>query len=133
MLNRRLKNVIFVEDDALDFEVYKSVLNKEFPELNVIQTLEVSPKLLSKYLIKETLLLVDVNLNGVDGIELYETQIKPLQYKVYIHTSSDNPADISRAKKAGIKAYFQKQLGREDISTQLTAILTFFDLNHIEN
>lgn len=133
MLNGRLKNVIFVEDDALDFEVYKSVLNRQFPDLKVVQMLDVNPQILSKYLLKETLILLDINLNGTDGIEFYEQNIKPLQYTVYVHTSSDNPADISRAKKAGIKAYFQKQLGREDISAQLSALLGFFDLNHIEN
>ena len=133
MTTSKLKNIVFIEDDPLDYEVYESILETHLPLINVARYEKVDKSFYSKYPASNTLILLDINLNGVHGVESFKKDLKSHHYTVYTHTSSDNPADIEKCKEAGINAYFQKQSGKKEIEDLLLSIIKFYEYNLFKN
>lgn len=132
MMMKNIKNIIFIEDDELDYEVYFSILIKEFPALQVQNILLIDNDFYSRFKPTETLIFLDLNLKGAFGLDIYLTKLKAHNYTTCIHTSSDNPSDVTESMNAGIYSYFQKKIGPDEIRTQLLMILNFFDQNFIK-
>ena len=131
LVRDRLKYIVFLEDDPLDFEVYSDLLSDHLNGVDIKQYDDVDEKFYSKYPPGHTLVLLDLNLSGTKGLDVYKYKLKSYHYTVYVHTSSDNPHDIKLCKKQGLTAYFQKKIGKDKIKDQLMTILNFYELNLI--
>lgn len=78
---------------------------------------------------KPDLILLDINLPGMDGVEVLE-QIKADDaidaIPVVMLTTSDQDADILRSYKAHAAAYVQKPLGIDEFAKVVNAIEQFW-------
>ncbi len=127
-----LKNLIFIEDDDLDYEMYSSIVSSLYPNIKTIQYDHVPENLDKLYRKEETLILLDLSISGRDGLQVYFEKIRPLQFMTYVHSSSDNPSDWQKCIEFGIAAYFSKQTGNDNIKKQLQCIIGFYEMNLIK-
>lgn len=126
------ENIVFFEDDKLDYEMSYGVLSKLYPQINFYNFTFFPEDFSKKFLPAETLIFVDLNLKGMDGLDLYLGRLKKLNYTTYVHTSSDNPLDVARCRDAGIDDFFKKKMGPLKIERQLGSLVEFFNANLIK-
>lgn len=127
-----LKHIVFIEDDPLDFEVYESAITEVDPNIILSCVERIDDDFRLKFSPLNTLVILDLNLRGIDGLDQYADFLRPNGFTTYVHTSSDNPSDIIRAKKLGIIGYFQKKTGRKNFIKQFNYIIAFYENNLIK-
>ncbi|MFT6631307.1 MAG: response regulator RpfG family c-di-GMP phosphodiesterase [Bacteriovoracaceae bacterium] len=133
MTTSPLNTIVFIEDDILDYEVFYDILRNLLPSVDIQRFEELPENFYSEYDPTTTLVILDLNLRGIDGINLYNQKLKGKNYTTYVHTSSDNPSDITHCKDLGIYAYFQKKVGREEIKAQFQTMIQFYCSNLIKD
>lgn len=112
-------NVLVIDDDFVSNFVSKTTINKFSKEINCI-TYE-NPIIGLEYLEKNSkkidLLLLDINMPGIDGWHILDTMKKNnIKTPVFMLSSSINPKEIERALGYGIvNAFWQKPLKIETI------------------
>lgn len=130
--NGILKDIILIEDDKLDFEIYSEILNQNFPHIRLHHFDSIESAKFDGFRVDTTLIILDISIQGQDGISFYVNHIKKYGFVTYIHTSSDNPTDVVRAKKVGLFAHFQKKSGHENIAAQFDLMVNFFIENYVK-
>lgn len=128
----KVRKILFIEDDQLDFEMYDFVCKRKFPSLEIIQMVDIDPKTLKKLNPNDTIIVLDINLNGKNGIDVFLEHLKKYEFFVFVFTSSDNPDDISKCYDAGIKYYFQKKSGQDQISLGLQNFIYIAENNMLK-
>lgn len=119
-----MKQIIFIDDDQLAIEIFKIITNT-LPE---VQELEKHffrsgdyffHKMDNILLEEESLLLLDLNMPGLDGWQvLEELKIRNLvnHFKIFILSSSIHPRDKERAKKhPDVSGYIEKPLSKSKL------------------
>lgn len=69
------------------------------------------------------IILMDIHLNSVDGIELTRRSKKEFpEVKIIMHTMSDNPYNIEEARKIGAEGYVLKSSGQKELEDALKTV-----------
>lgn len=102
--------VLIVDDDKFLLEMYRKKFEHEGSEVDVaVSSLEALAKLREGA--KPDILILDIIMPGLDGIELLETirqeKLAP-DADVIMLTNEGDPAVIEKAKSLGIKGYIVK-------------------------
>lgn len=135
-MNQEL-NILYVEDneDYIDF-VKRAVKKNNLPVKvsSVTDGQKVVEYLTSndETIKKANLILLDIHLPGIDGIELLKKLRKDEHMSlvpVIMFSTSDNPADVKQCYSNGANAYVVKPMGMEQLSSSLTSIYNFW-INH---
>lgn len=135
-MNQEL-NILYVEDNEDYIDFVKRAVRKNNIPVNVSSVTdgkEMVEYLSSKdeKLRKANLILLDIHLPGIDGIELLKKLRKDEQMSlvpVIMFSTSDNPADVKTCYNNGANAYVVKPMGMEQLSSSLTSIYNFW-INH---
>lgn len=120
------KNILLIDDDRIfNFLSEKTITslglaNEIHFALNGEEALDLLELYKTGDLSKPDIIFVDLNMPVMDGFEFIETFRKmDLPDKdsitIVVLTSSADPSDISRAKRMGVKYYFNKPLSKEEI------------------
>jgi len=125
-----MKNVLLVDDDNI-FNFLSTKLLQQSGMVNEIHTAvngEEALDLINNYYSGSSSLpdfiLLDLNMPVMDGFAFLEA-FKRLNLprkenvRIIIVTSSQNPADMARAKQMGITRYLSKPLSRESLLSAL--------------
>jgi CheY-like chemotaxis protein len=133
-------NILYVEDneDYIDF-VKRAVKKNNLPVTvssvtdgqKVVEYLSSQDETIQK----ANLILLDIHLPGIDGIELLKKLRKNEHMAlvpVIMFSTSDNPADVKKCYSYGANAYVVKPMGIDQLSSSLTSIYNFW-LNHNYN
>jgi DNA-binding response OmpR family regulator len=102
--------ILFVDDDKFLLEMYALKFSKNNFEVNTAQGSEEALKIIRNGFVPE-ILLIDVVMPGMDGIELLTILRKENLIKetvVVMLTNQGLPDDISKAKKLNVDGYIIK-------------------------
>jgi CheY-like chemotaxis protein len=124
------KNILLVDDDEIFNFINKQVLQKMGVSdeidtaLNGKQALDLLNEYLSGSRSIPDVIFLDLNMPIMDGfafLEAFKRMNMPNKSKVsiVIVTSSENPADVKRAKDFGVTHYLTKPIKEEDIKAAL--------------
>lgn len=104
------KSILFVDDDKFLLDMYALKFTKNDYEVRTAEGSEVALKIIRDGF-EPDILLVDVVMPGMDGIELVSTLKKEELIKktiVIMLTNQGLPDDIARAKKLNVDGYIIK-------------------------
>jgi CheY-like chemotaxis protein len=102
-------NFIIIDDDPASIMIAEIVIRKSIPEYSLIKF--TNPVLGLQYILEEYLthpedstLLLDINMPGISGWELLDKLAPDIcratgKLKIYMLSSSINPADVEKAAK----------------------------------
>ena len=113
-------SIVLVEDNPADVLLIKKALQEKGIEcaLTCFEDGEKELKNLSQAgRLSPDLILLDLNLPGVDGVEVLRkicTIPRLLKVPVVILTSSESPSDMQRTERIGAARYIRKPSGVED-------------------
>ncbi len=117
-------SLFMVDDHPLFRKGVKQLLDLE-PELEVIGEASSGAeavKLITELAEEPDLILLDLNMQGIDGLEtLKRLRAKDISSKVIMLTVSDNEADVINCFKAGADGYLLKDMDPELILEKVKA------------
>lgn len=128
-----LKTVVLIEDDPLDSDFFSSLIQGEYPNINIITYNSFEADMSLDLKPEETIVLLDLSIRGKDGLSFFTQYLKPNHFPTFVLSSSDNPQDITRSKDLGVLGFFQKEIGADKILEQFKAIINFIRFNHIKD
>lgn len=135
-MNQEL-NILYVEDneDYIDF-VKRAVKKNNIPiKVSSVTDGQKAVEYLNNNdaaVKKANLILLDIHLPGIDGIEVLKKLRKDEHMSlvpVIMFSTSDNPADVKKCYQYGANAYVVKPMGMEQLSSSLSSIYNFW-INH---
>ncbi len=125
---RRNENVILVDDDPDDRDLFAEAMNMVDPRVHV--TMKRDGEELANYLSQESdipdLIFLDLNMPKKNGRECLADLQKNPRFKsvpVIIYTTSLNPVDIEETFKNGASRFFRKPNSFEELKEILNSIL----------
>jgi CheY-like chemotaxis protein len=127
-------DIFFVEDD-IDFAFITESAVRELHEVTSLQIIDngrdamhILRKLAEEQL-KPRLILLDLNLPGISGIEILK-EIRDIAYLKYVpvvlFSTSENPKDIKASLEYGANAYVTKPSSYLDLITCLQSFSDFW-------
>lgn len=124
-----LKRIIFIEDDILDFEIFKTALASVTNQFKIYHETEVAASFYEKYDPRECLIFLDLRLGHKSGREIFETTLRDHGYVTFILSSSDDPNDIKKCLNIGLAGYLQKKDSIDAVFTQIMSTVEFVRYN----
>ncbi|WP_372999866.1 response regulator [Lutispora sp.] len=127
--------VIIADDEALEREVYKVLIRRHFPELKVVAEVETGRKAIEAFEIhKPELMLMDVKMPGINGIEAIEEIRKRNSNSKFIVVSAYNYFDYAKeALKLGIEDYLLKPVAKDEFINVIGGVLQKIKLEKRSN
>jgi methyl-accepting chemotaxis protein len=120
-----MKIVLLVDDDVTRITATKGMLDKDY-EIITAKSGEEALGLFFQGLVPH-LIMLDLIMPGMSGWDTYE-RIKQIsnvhQVPIAIYSSSDDPADQSRAKEMGAVDFIKKPCKKEELLTRIETIVT---------
>ncbi len=107
------RSVLYVEDNPANMDIVRSVITTFWPNAEFIEAITAEIGVALAVLKKPDLILMDINLPGIDGYEaLKRLQMsgETLDTPVYALTANALPADVQRGIDAGFSGYLTKPL-----------------------
>lgn len=135
-MNTKSFDILLIEDDIGDVELTEAVLADSNLKINLNVVNDGEEAL--AYLRQEgqytkavlpNLILLDLNLPGISGLEFLSTIRSDNRFKVIpvvILTTSDANADISNSYKLGANCYITKAMGLKDFVKKINSIQDFW-------
>lgn len=127
-------DIFYVEDDQ-DFAFIMQYAVKEVKDDLVVRIVEdgtEAMRMLDRYVEtqqKPKLILLDLNLPGLSGIDLLK-KIKEIPYFKYVpvilFSTSDDPIDVKRSLEFGANAYLTKPDGYTNLITCIQSLYDFW-------
>jgi DNA-binding response OmpR family regulator len=121
-----MKKILIIEDDLVLLDLLKEKLNRAGYEIASVTDGNLAIKEIESF--KPDLILLDMVLPGISGIELLERFHKDLSIKsipVIIVSNSGQPIEIEKALKLGVKDYLIKtEFSPEDILEKVDKIFS---------
>lgn len=111
MIDTLKKKVLLVDDDSFLLNMYSLKFDKSGYEVTTASSSQEALNKLKEGGLKPDILILDVIMPGMDGIELLAAvreQHLADQAKCLMLTNQGEPSDIERAKKIGINGYIVK-------------------------
>lgn len=132
-------DIFYVEDDT-DFAFIMQQAVKEVDDSvsisiieNGIDALEMLHQLTTNS-VKPRLILLDLNLPGLSGLDLVR-RIREIPYLKYVpvifFTTSENPKDVKASMEFGANAYLTKPSGYLNLITCLRSLHDFWFTKHL--
>ena len=112
--------VCVVDDSRLLLKIYKKILTELDVEFHLFEFAEAALDYISSN--KPSLILTDLNMPGMDGIEFTEKvreKYSKNEIPIVMVTTQDEEADRSAALKAGVNDYLHKPFDKEGIKRVL--------------
>ncbi len=128
--------ILLIEDDAI--EVMK--LNRATTSLNMNHQIieanngEVALKLLKSYSALPDIILLDLNMpkiNGIEFLRILKNDDRLKYIPTVILTTSNNQKDLLECYKIGIAGYVLKPLKYEDYVSKIEKLLTYWSMNEL--
>ena len=130
------KNILLVDDDKIfNFLSEKTIgslglANEIHFALNGEEALDLLELYRNGELSKPDIIFLDLNMPIMDGFEFIEAfRRMDLPEKetitIVVLTSSADPTDVSRARRLGVKYYFNKPLSKEEIKKLIVQEFSF--------
>ncbi|MGI4749640.1 MAG: response regulator [Janthinobacterium lividum] len=132
-------DVFYVEDDT-DFAFIMQHAAQEVNDKISVQIIEngkdalIRLNELTEIRVKPKLILLDLNLPGLSGLDLVKSirEIPFLKYvPVVFFTTSDNPKDIKASLEFGANAYLTKPSGYINLVSCLQSVYNFWFTQHL--
>ena len=135
MLLKTLK-ILLIEDDAIEVMKFKRVLlnlglNHSIVEAN---NGDEALKLLNKKDQLPNLILLDLNMPKIDGIEFLSNLKKNDKLRhipAVVLTTSNNFKDLKKCYEIGISGYILKPLKYVEYITKMESLLTYWSMNEL--
>ena len=118
------KRVMIVEDQREIARMIHSAIQLMDPSLDVVDTLSAEEASLELAEHGADLIVIDVRLPGISGLELVERwQIQKIEIPVIVTTGFSEPAIRALAKRLGVRAFFNKPLPMDEFLLAVRSIL----------
>jgi two-component system response regulator (stage 0 sporulation protein F) len=118
------KRVMIVEDQREIARMIHSAIQLMDPSLDVVDTLSAEEASLELAEHGADLIVIDVRLPGISGLELVERwQIQKVNIPVIVTTGFSEPAIRSLAERLGVRAFFNKPLPMDEFLLAVRSIL----------
>jgi two-component system response regulator (stage 0 sporulation protein F) len=118
------KRVMIVEDQREIARMIHSAIQLMDPSLDVVDTLSAEEASLELAEHGADLIIIDVRLPGISGLELVERwQIQKINIPVIVTTGFSEPAIRALAQRLGVRAFFNKPLPMEEFLKAVRSIL----------
>jgi DNA-binding NarL/FixJ family response regulator len=118
------KRVMIVEDQREIARMIHSAIQLMDPSLDVVDTLSAEEASLELAEHGADLIIIDVRLPGISGLELVERwQIQKINIPVIVTTGFSEPAIRALAERLGVRAFFNKPLPMDEFLTAVRSIL----------
>lgn len=119
------KTVLYIEDNPANLRLVEQIL-ESIPNLHMWSAPEplLGLELASEHI--PNLILLDINLPGMDGYEVLEklrSQEKTKDIPVIAISANAMPKDIEKAKKAGFNSYITKPVNVRELLTEVESKL----------
>lgn len=117
--------VILADDEILEREVYKVLINRNFPELEVVAEAETGRQAIELFeKFKPELVLMDVKMPGINGIEAIETIRKNSSSTKFVIISAYNYFDYAKeALKHDVEDYLLKPFAKDEFVKVISRVL----------
>ena len=130
------KRILLVDDHRLFNDGLKSLLNEQADLIVCGQVFQASEALPSIQRTDPHLVLLDVNIQGVNGIDLGKTIIRDYSaLRVLMLTMYNQPKLIDEARRAGLHGYLLKDATTAELLDGIRSVLagqTYFDPGFIQ-
>jgi DNA-binding response OmpR family regulator len=128
------QRVLIVEDQRDIARMMHSAIQLMDPSLEVMDALSAEEASLELTERGADLLVVDVRLPGISGLELIERwQKQNIRVPVIVTTGFAEPATREKAESLGVKAFFAKPLPMDDFLNAVRSILEGKEFQHGED
>jgi two-component system response regulator (stage 0 sporulation protein F) len=118
------KRVMIVEDQREIARMMHSAIQLMDPSLDVVDTLSAEEASLELAEHGADLIVIDVRLPGISGLELVERwQIQKINIPVIVTTGFSEPAIRALAERLGVRAFFNKPLPMDEFLLAVRSIL----------
>jgi len=121
--------VILADDEILEREVYKVLINRHFPQLEVVAEAETGRQaieLFEKH--KPDLVLMDVKMPGINGLEAIEIIRKKNTSTRFVIVSAYNFFDyVKEAMKFDVEEYLLKPVQKDEFVSVISKVLSKID------
>lgn len=121
-----MKKILLVDDAELVLFMEKILLESVNYELNSAGSGEEALEKIGSSKDRPDLVLLDVNMPGMDGIEVcrrIKANPQTKDISVLMVTVNADPSDIDKAKDAGCNGYCTKPLSRDQLLTKVKDLL----------
>lgn len=125
----KLKKIIFIEDDPLDFEIFRTSLESASGTYKIFHEFEVGEDFFDKYEPKECIIFLDLRLGHKNGRDIFLEKLKEENYITFILSSSDDPNDIKKCCDIGLAGYLQKKDNIGAVFKQVMSTVEFVTNN----
>lgn len=125
----RLKKIVFIEDDPLDFEVFKTALTSLSETYKISHEVDVDANFFDKYDPRECIIFLDLRLGYKNGRDIFLEKLKEENYITFILSSSDDPNDIKKCCDIGLAGYLQKKDNIDAVFKQVMSTVEFVTNN----
>lgn len=127
----KFKNLIFIEDDLNDYLIFEKTINDYNDKIKCVNLIENFDDILSAYERDNTIVFVDLNVNGKSGFNIFTQYVHKYEFITYVLSSSDNPEEIQKAQILGFNGFLKKGLDLEDTKRVLTTLINYWEnCNH---
>jgi DNA-binding NarL/FixJ family response regulator len=107
--------ILLADDHLIVREGLASVLGQE-ADLDFVGFAEDGAQACEQFkLLKPDVVLLDLRMPGMDGLEVARYLVRNFQARIIILTTFDSEEDLKQSLKAGAKGYLLKEAGREEI------------------
>ena len=129
-----MNNVLLIEDDYIEQLKFERVCKKHFPDIKVLikSNGDEAGLYIEEYPDSFDLMILDLNMPRVSGIEFLNTHRSKISGKIVVITSSSNQSDIDAVKSLNVLGYFIKPLHLEHYENLMVNILTFITKNQLK-
>jgi two-component system, response regulator, stage 0 sporulation protein F len=118
------QRVMIVEDQREIARMIHSAIQLMDPSLDVVDTLSAEEASLELAEHGADLIIIDVRLPGISGLELVERwQIQKINIPVIVTTGFSEPAIRALAERLGVRAFFNKPLPMDEFLLAVRSIL----------
>lgn len=121
--------VIIADDELLEREVYKVIIKKFFPNIEIVAEAETGRQAIELYDIhKPDLMLIDVKMPGISGIEAIGEIRKRSRMTKFIVISAYNFFDYAKdALKYGVEDYILKPVAKDEFVKIVGSVVNKID------
>jgi CheY-like chemotaxis protein len=115
-----MRHILLAEDNPGDVLLFREAIRSS-PKLDadVVVAYDGEQAIRLLKTAQPDVVVLDLNLPKVTGMEILERSKGLLKVPVLILTSSDNPMDVERAKKLGVSEYVRKPI---DLSVYIDTV-----------
>jgi CheY-like chemotaxis protein len=130
--------VLLVEDDMIEvMKLTRAISSLKLPhEIIEASHGEAALELLEHHKLKPDLILLDLNMPKMNGIEFLnnvKNNIDLSYIPVIIFTTSSNPKDLIDVYRIGISGYILKPLKYEDYVKKIDSLFKYWKINELRN